>query len=190
MGQYTTRAAVKEALGIPAGVTQSDSRIDGLVAYADRKINQELCLAGMTAQSYTDTVDVGPGARTLITRRIPLLSVSGLSVGGSTIASTDYTFDRCGEVSLLGQGVYFQAGRRQAAITYVAGFTSTDGRGFPPEDLAEAAIQICAAGFNRTGRAGLASESIQGVSVAMDNATGGIPPEAWAAINSYRSPMV
>ena len=55
---FTTTTAVKNALRIPAGVTQHDAAISAFVDHANATVLAEIGLAGVTEQSYTDVLDV------------------------------------------------------------------------------------------------------------------------------------
>ncbi len=157
---FTTRVKVKAQLAIPSGITQHDAAIDDYVADANRTVLRALNLAGMTAQSYTEVLDVRePDLREVALHRMQVQSVTALTDNGAAVLAADRSFTREGIVSLSADGAYFTQGRRTVQVTYVAGFTTTDGYGFPPEDLVQAATLIACDGFNRGPHAGL--ESLQ-----------------------------
>lgn len=162
MGTLTTRASVKELLGIQSAVTAYDAVLDTLVAAVDG-IVEDYCGRRFADTTYTDYFDGQLNQRRLLLPNYPIISVTSVhddtdrTFGSDTLVSADdYTF-KTGEDS---DGIiYFHAttlgrGMKNIKVVYRAGYATI------PKPLARAADLIVASIYNRRKGAGRTSESL------------------------------
>lgn len=184
MATFTTRARVKNLLGIPSGVTFHDAKVDAVVAGVDRQILAWIGLPYLTQQTYSEKFDVeGPGEQEVALTYRPVASVAALTDDGSLLAASDYYVKtRVGHVVLTGSAAYFTQGRQKVEVTYTAGYESV------PDDLMSAGDILAVALCNAGPHAGLQSEGESGgyhyqARSIHDQA---VPPEVRAIIGGYR----
>ncbi len=153
---FTTVAKVKSAIRLPAGVTQHDSALGDFVDAANATVLREIGLAGMTEQTYTETLDIEDATPTVVLSRMPVQSIVAVSQSGSNFDASAYYWTEYGKLTLAGSGA-FAAGRQALSVTYRAGFTTGN---LPPADLAQAATLIAAQFWNESPFSGLEEEAI------------------------------
>lgn len=178
---FTTSTRVKNALMIPAGITQHDTLIGNLVDAVDRTILQGLRLDGMTSAVYEDKFDIEAwGQDAVLLRRRPVVSVGAVTDNGSAVASADYYFEPYGKLRLKGLSAQFTAGKQMVSVSYNAGFASPN---LPPEDIALFATTACALWFNCIPNAGLGNSDVGGHK---QEFTGVMPDAVERLMASYR----
>ncbi len=182
---FTSLDRVKRLLRIPAGITQWDGAIGDVVEGANATILQEIGLAGMTQQSYTEILDIDAGQDRVSLRHRPVQSVVAITDGESSLVAADYYVDS--EIGFIRttNGAAFTEGRGRFQITYTAGFTAPN---LPPGDLAQAATYIAAADLIAGPAAGLMREQIGSHSVQVDDS--GYPKAVDRILAKYRNAYV
>ena len=190
--QFTTTARIKAHVGIPAGVTQHDTRIGYAVDAVDSILLPLLGLdpisGSVTQQWYSDYIDVDePNEDRVALSHYPVVtgSIAGVTDDGTLLVVTDwYSRDKIGEVVLTGDGAFFTEGKRKVVVTYQAGYASVPGA------LSLAGDAIGAWVFNQLPKAGFDSESVgeygysaRGSASASD---GDLPPLIRRLIAGYR----
>jgi hypothetical protein len=177
---FTTAARVKLILGIPAGVTQHDSKIDILVDFANQQILDELGLLSAD-QFYDETLDVETATTyALKLGRSPVISVAALTDNDTAVASADY-YTANGWVKLTGTGAVFSTGRQKVDINYRAGFATI------PADLKFCGDLMAVEAFNKSPHIGLESEKIGSYTYKMaSQAMGPYPAEVQKILAKYR----
>jgi hypothetical protein len=137
----TTKADVKESLGIPSANTTKDNLII-------RKINQatiaieRYCHRRFLSTTYTDEEYSATGTDQLVLRQRPIISVSSFSIRDTNLNQADWdvidsqTYFAQSEAGVL--NLLFRAigGTNRYKITYTAGYATI------PEDLAEACASL------------------------------------------------
>lgn len=185
MAAFTTRANVKVALGIPAGTTRHDGKID---LYLDGIDNEMLGILGQSAITqtvYAEVYDVdGPRESSIQLRHWPATAVAALSNDDSLVAAADYYIEQETQsfVRLKGAGSFFANGRQKVSITYTAGYAAV------PGDLTVAATLLVVSQVNGGAHAGLRDESSAGYAYTRpDGSIAFMPPEV-ASIVARRRP--
>ena len=181
VADLTTRVKVKRALGIPAAVTMHDDYIDTLLEVADKQVLSYTGQAAITQTTITDEkYDVSNMYTNGFTlRNFPVSSITALKSGGDTLATSSwYLEERSGTVRLTNSSRFFDEGRQEISVTYVAGHATV------PEDISHAATLICCAHFNRTRHAGFNRESMAAYSYRMEASA--MPAGAAVLLASYR----
>lgn len=184
MASFTTLANVQAVLGIPAGTTRHDARINLYLAGIDQEMLDLVGQTAITSTVYSETYDVPTSRENAIAlRHWPCTAVAALTDDGSAVAADDRYIDpeTNSFVKLVGSGAFFSPGRQKVQITYTAGYASI------PGDLTLAASLLVAAKVNGGGHVGLQGESASGYSVQRANrADAFLPPEVAAIISRYR----
>lgn len=148
-GALTNVDNVKEYLRISD--SGDDAFIGRLIAAAQVQIAQ-FCRRQLISGPVTAEKHDGDGASdTLILREWPASSVTSVSIDGSSISGSDYELDTAtGRLFYKPAGSYspWPEGRRNIAVTYVAGYSTT------PSDLVLGATVHVAWIFKRTARLG------------------------------------
>lgn len=173
MGTLTTRASVKELLGIKSSVTAYDAVIDTLVLAVDGLV-EDYCDRHFADTTYTEYHDGESNQRKLLVRNYPLISVTsihddaGRTYGSDTlIASADYTFETGDDADgIVYLDLSLARGQRNVKIVYRAGYATI------PKTLSRAADLVCASIYNRRKGAGRSNESLGNLSYSA-------APEMW-----------
>tara|TARA_Y100000593_G_scaffold93749_1_gene189875 strand:+ start:91 stop:651 length:561 start_codon:yes stop_codon:yes gene_type:complete len=152
----TTRAKIKQVLGIPTAVTQQDDYIDVLVAVVDTEILGYTGIAALTQTTLTEYYDMTEQYQSeVLLRSFPATSVTYMKVGGTTTSTGDYYLDsEVGVIRLKNLGDYFPTGRQNIEVEYVAGYETV------PSDLSYAASLLAASHFNGGRHAGMLYEQV------------------------------
>ncbi len=177
--------------GIPVGVTAHDALIALLAtrvtAFLNKYLNRTIEAAG-----YTEERD-GNNRSTLRVSHAPINSVSSLKItldggfaGVAAEPAGNFVFDTSGIITLRPSvvlGIFrdraiFPAGIRNIEVQYNGGY-ATD-----PPDLAQAAMMLASAWFNRRRHGGIRSLTTGSVSVSFQSKD--LPDESRRAINLYR----
>jgi len=182
VGDLTTTAKVKRALGIPSTVTQHDDYIGDLVAAVDHEVLAYTGQVALTLASRTDSFDVPLAGQTEVALRgFPVPSVAGVTNAGQALGAADWYCDsRTGMLRLVASGATWEQGQQTVEVSYSVGHA--DGS---PElaTIAHAATIIACARFNATRHAGLRSEGMAGYRYTVDSA--GIPAPAVAMLAPF-----
>lgn len=139
----TTKADVKESLGIASGDTSKDNLIIRKINQATRAI-EAYCGRRFASTTYTDEEYAGTGIDELILRQRPITNLANLDIRNTalndnnweTIESDLYFLDNSGSSGVL--NLMFNAWGKwnRYRVTYTAGYTTI------PEDLAEACVSL------------------------------------------------
>jgi hypothetical protein len=183
---FTSVDRCKRLLQIPGAVTQHDVLLAELVAEANTTILSELRLsAGMTEATYYEVLSPEYGDTDLMLWRMPVQSITALTDASTGIGASAFYAEKNGRIRLK-DGRMFGGGVAQVAVTYRAGFTTTDG--LPPSDLAHAATLIVARDFNAGPYAGQRSSGMGPSRVDLDAEQ--FPPAVNQILNRYRVHMI
>ena len=117
----TSRAKIKRAVGIPAGVTQHDGYIDDIVGGIDQMIFGHIGVPALTQNVYSETLDIEQSSHQIRLKNWPLVSVAAITESGSLVAVADYYEIEEGFVNLKTTGRNWTIGRQTVEITYTAG---------------------------------------------------------------------
>lgn len=175
MGTLTTRASVKELLGIQSAITAYDAVIDTLVAAVDGLV-EDYCDRHFADTTYTEYHDGVHNQRQILVRNYPIISVTSIhddaarEYGSATlISSDDYTFETGDDADgIVYLDLSLSRGQRNIKVVYRAGYAS----GSIPKPLSRAADLLCASIYNRRKGAGRTSESLGNLSYSA-------APEVW-----------
>lgn len=182
MGNLTSRARVKRALGIPSTVLLHDEYIDELVAATDYEVIAYTGQVALTLTTRSDSFDVPLAGQTDVALRgFPVSSVTSVSNAGQTLQATDYYVDqRTGMLRLVAAGATWEQGQQTVQADYTVGYA--DGS---PElaTLAHAATMVACARFNATRHAGLQSEGMAGYRYTLDS--NGLPAAVVAMLAPF-----
>ena len=154
MADLTTRVNVKSLLGIPTAVTDHDTLIDTLIEVVDEEIKGYCGITALSSTSITEKFDISTDKpRQLRLSTFPIISITSVSSGSTTLSSDDYYLDKeRGYVRLSGLNSYFSHSIQHYTVVYSAGFSAI------PADLAHAATILAAAHFNGGRHAGMLYE--------------------------------
>ena len=152
----TTRASIKQVLGIPTAITEHDDYVDVLVAVVDTEILGYTGISALTQTTFTEKHDVTEqGQSQVLLRNFPVSSVSSMKLGGTTVATGDYYLDSdIGVIRLTTLGATFSTGRQNIEVEYSAGYATV------PNDLSYAASLLAASHFNGGRHAGMLYEQV------------------------------
>lgn len=185
MAAFTTRSNVKVALGIPAGTTRHDGKIDMYLEGIDAEMLAVLGVSAVTSTVYSEVYDVdGPRESSIQLRHWPATSVAALSNDSSLVAADDYYIDPDTQsfVRLKGAGSFFLQGRQKVSVTYTAGYATI------PGDLTVAATLLVVSQINGGAHAGLQAENTAGYHYTRpDGAIAYLPPEVASILARRRS---
>ena len=169
---FTTRDRVKRVLGIPAGITYHDARIDDCVEFAnDYILGQVGQTTSSVLETYTEYPDIaGEGCSELLLKHSPVGSIVALTNGSAAVAAADYVLDDdIGRIRLSGASEHFTTSRVGVVVTYTAGFSDST----VPKRLIRAADLIAAAQGNTSSHAGKRVAEVGGQKYELDEE--GIP---------------
>ena len=186
MGTLTTRANVKQFLGILSDVTAYDNILDTFVTVVDDVV-ENYCHRRFADTTYTEYYDGQSNQRRLCLRNYPIISVTSIHDdpnrdydSGTLIDADDYTFetgaDSNGIVSL--HGTSLGRGIRNVKAVYRAGYASI------PTPLTQAANMIVASVYNRRKALGTSGGSLASLSSSL--ATGFLPDAAKFVLDRYK----
>jgi hypothetical protein len=152
----TSRASIKQVLGIPTAITQHDDYIDVLVNVVDSEILGYTGITALTQTTITEKHDITENIQSeLLLRNFPVSSVTSLKVNDSTTPTSDYYIDSdVGVIRLSTLGSFFPVGRQSIEVEYVCGYSSV------PHDLSYAASLLAASHFNGGRHAGMLYEQV------------------------------
>lgn len=181
MADLTTREKCKRALGIPSAVTLHDDFLDILLDVADQEV---LAFTGQAALTSSTVVDEGyditnDSTTEVVLRNFPVISVSAVKVGGSTLAATSWYVDsNTGVIRLQDSAGFFTSGTQEVKVSYTYGFSTI------PADLSHAATLVVVSHFNRSRHAGMSSEGVGSYRYTMDSHA--FPRGAASILSRYR----
>jgi hypothetical protein len=151
-------ADLKAYLDIPAANTGSDALLSRLLSASSDYFETQTERTMATA-SYTASFD-GDGARSYYPRRIPVVSVSSVSVDGTAVAKATGTSDDGwlldGYVVRL-RNTTFSTGVLNCQVCYVAGYDPI------PQDVQQAVIELATLKFKERTHVGKQSEGMVGM---------------------------
>jgi hypothetical protein len=116
------------------------------------------CACSILSQSYTELYD-GKGGHRLYLRQYPVTAVTSLAIHGRPIpqaAPGQHGWTLNGNVILL-YGFTFTPGLANIAVTYTAGYAT------PPQDVAEAVMELAGLRYRGKERLGKTSEGLGGM---------------------------
>lgn len=186
MGTLTTRANVKQFIGILSGVTAFDAVLDTLVTLVDTLV-EDYCHRHFADTTYTEFYDGQSNQRRLCLRNYPIISITSIHDdtnrdfdSGTLISADDYTFETGSDSNGI---VHFHAaslgrGIRNVKAVYRAGYATI------PTPLTMAANMIVAAIYNRRKALGTSGGSLASLSTSL--ATQFMPDEAKLLLNRYQ----
>lgn len=165
----TTRAKVKRALQIPAGITTHDDFIDDIVAGIRQTILSEAGIAALTTETVSRYVRVEVASPDLRLPDFPVSSVAAVTDDGTAVSegtgNDDFTLD--GDAGFLchnDRSYSWTTGVNKVAVTY--------DRGFSPaaiSDIELAATNWACDMYNGFPHEGQDSEKVQGYLVKLRN---------------------
>lgn len=209
---YASLSTIKAQLGITDAA--QDASLTALLTQASALVDT-YCGRQLGYATYSETFRLAPfdSRFALLLSRLPVVNVSGLIIDGTDFAQIVDTLDWDAAAGLLypfpGVGVWGSSlgcgSTTRITVIYDAGYVvdgmdvpdpdSGDGATLPvtlPPEIALATLATARALYHAPGRGDpmIRSESAQGVgSVSYldpDTATGGLPPDAAAALAGYR----
>jgi hypothetical protein len=186
MADFTTLANVKAVLGVPAGVTRHDAKINLYLGGIDAEMLSLLGQSAITSTVYSETYDVdGPRERSIQLRHWPATSLGAVTDDGSAVAADNLYIDpeTRSFVRLIGSGSFFTEGRQKVVVTYTAGQPI-------PGDLTTAATLLVVHKVNAGGHAGLGQESSGGYSYTVADGEAAYAPPSVMAIINRRKPLL
>jgi uncharacterized phiE125 gp8 family phage protein len=177
MTEYTTVAAVKQALSFEPKSITDNGLLEECVASACDQLDTEL-MRNILSASYTETYN-SPGGNVLMLRNFPVTAVAGVEVGppsGRTAwdVDTDYVFDEYGITSMTGK---FLAGIAGIVVSYTAGYAEL------PGDLKRGATKLAALRYKQLTKLGQNSKTLGGETVNFD--TRAFPDDVQRLIDKY-----
>jgi uncharacterized phiE125 gp8 family phage protein len=113
-----TLAEMRTFLNLPTTETGQDSLLEALLDGVNKAVEKYIGVA-LINTSYTEYYD-GDGGNILFLRHYPVISVTSLVDGTTTISSDDYHL-YSGEGYIILDGDYFEDDYQNIAITYTAG---------------------------------------------------------------------
>ena len=175
----TSTTNVKRVLGIPAAITQHDDFIGYLVTAVDDEILGYTGMTALTQTTFTDKIDItSEGQNEVLLNNFPVISVSSLSVDGTSVSSSAYYLDKdVGVIRYTSLSKFFPTGRQIVEATYVGGFASI------PNDLEFAAAILAASHFNGARHAGMLYEQ---VATYRYRRREGLPEDVISMLGKYR----
>ena len=177
MADFTTPQDIKEWLGLT--VNTDDVLLDRLIKAATALMNTIMSRNLLTA-SYSEWRD-GPGGDSISVKNFPITAVAGVSVSGLVIpASPDplnagYVFS---DKQIRLRGSNFTRGIQNVSIQYTAGLAT------PPDDIAQACIDLVALKYRGRNWTGQSSKILQGETVSFR--VEDVPKEVMAVLNQYQ----
>lgn len=180
---FTTRARVKQSLGIPAGVTRHDAMLDDFVDRVDGRLVALLGLPTITRTTFTEKHDIrGDRQRAVRLRSTPVVTVTAVVDGTTTRDGSDYYVEDAdtGWLRLVSSTDYFSSGNQQVQVTYQAGWTTTD---YAWLDFERLATGLCCEAFNREKHEGVRSFKTGGTSFNLDSED--LPPRLRRIVREY-----
>jgi hypothetical protein len=182
MADLTTLAMVKEYLDIESGDTHFNQLFERLIPASSRQI-EAYCNRTFDVSASTEAYD-GNASDILFLNRVPIVSVSSLSIDDEVIAADEYkVYDDY--IRLLSR--LFTCGKQNVTISYSAGLYDALSES-PPADLEDACIQLIAFKFTMRGAEGLSQKQVNQSS---DSFAGvAIPLSVALVLDKYRRPRV
>jgi hypothetical protein len=178
-----TRVKVKRILGIPAGITVHDTRIDDIVSDVDSMILGEVGQTAITQTTVCEWVPILFMSGRLRLSHWPVISVAGVTQDGSAVAAADYTVDSSGYIDLIDSSAYWTKGRKTVQVTYTYGIKDAD-----LTDVKHAANVWAAAMFNVEPHVGLESEQLDSYNYNLSGSKGfDIPPSVERVLARLRN---
>lgn len=177
MPDFTSTTRLKALLGIPAAVTQHDTKLTNIAAAVDQQLLDLMGMAGFTSQSRTETVDIdGFNVDMIALKYSPVTAVAAVTDNGQAIAATAYYANSAGFL-IRTDGGFFTPGRQKVSLTYTAGQAI-------PGSLLLAGDELGAAMFNAAPHAGFDSERLGDYNYRLPDAA--VPAGVLRALAGYR----
>lgn len=168
MGSLTTLSALKGALRIPAAATVHDVRLNEIIAEVESQILADVGLDAFGPTSYNETVNTWPGGNTVFTvKRFPVWGVTALTMSGSLLTSSQFSWERSGRFELIEVGAVLPHTRNDVQVMYTAGLVEVAGT--TPANLRRWATLEASLQYHAEPMAGIGEQTIRPVTTRMSS---------------------
>ena len=170
---FVSVSELKTMMRIPVADTSRDVELQYYVDYANSTLYSALGgLTDSTVTAYQDSITIDEDRKQgFWLRRYPVVEVTSVSVGGTVLEPSKYTFSDIGCVRMTNAFRFWTYGVNTVSVNYTAGFPVGD-----PAlgELRIAGLTMASYTANVAARAGISSEKIGQYSYDIGAAMGGV----------------